>query len=64
MLVAVDSAPPPAAFSTALKMNAAEREATPSPAINPSSDVATREPLFPRRTTNMKATKQRGKKPR
>ena len=62
MLVAADRALPPATFKTVLNTDAAHTEATPRPAITPSSEVATSDPPFPRRMTIMKLTKQRGKK--
>jgi hypothetical protein len=52
--VAVERSPPPVACRTVVKRNAAVKEATASPTISPSSDVATSDRLLPRRMSNMK----------
>jgi hypothetical protein len=53
---------PPVAFNTGAKRKAGETAAAASPASNPSSDVATSDPLLPRRMIMTKEAKQRGLK--
>ena len=60
-LVAAASAPPPVTRITAATTKAADRAATPSPAISPSRDVANSEPRLPRRMSSANARKHSGK---